>query len=99
MPESAQRGDLWSRGPQRPCHARIVPVRLAVHRGRISARIQGHADIGDGLDDAIVAFQADGYDDDTQQVWSVHVVGRVTARCESGFAINPSVIEGEWLPL
>lgn len=36
---------------------------------------------------------------DTQQVWSVHVVGRVTARCESGFAINPSVIEGEWLPL
>jgi uncharacterized protein len=78
---------------------RIVPVRFAVHRGRISTHMQGAADIGNGLDDAVVALQADGYDDDTQQVWSVHVVGRVIDRYESGFAIDPSVIEGEWMPL
>ncbi len=78
---------------------RIVPVRFAVHRGRISAHLQGTVDIGDALDDAVVALQADGYDDETNQVWSVHLIGRVTARYQSGFTINPSVIEGEWLPL
>ena len=76
---------------------RIVPVRFAVHRGRISAHMQGRVDIGDALDDAEVALQADGFDDETQLVWSVHVVGRVTARHDSGFAITPTMIEGEWL--
>jgi len=77
---------------------RIVPVRLAVDRGRISIHMQGAADVGNGLDDAVVALQADGYDDDTHQAWSVHVVGPVIDRCESGFAIDPSVIKGEWMP-
>ena len=46
----------------------------------------------------MVGFQADGYDNDIQQVWSVHVVGRVTARHDSAFVISPDVVEGQWLP-
>jgi len=76
---------------------RIVSVILAVHRGGITAHMQGAAEVGDGLDGSIVALQADGFDDASQEVWSVHVIGRVIARYESGFVIDPSVIEGERL--
>jgi uncharacterized protein len=77
---------------------RIVPVRLDICRGQIRVSTQGSAELGDTLDGAVVALQAEGYDDDTQQVWSVHVVGRVTAPHGIGFVISPGIIEGEWVP-
>ena len=77
---------------------RIVPVRFNVHRGRIHASTQLAAELGDALDGSVVALQADGYDDRIQQVWNVHVVGRVTAAYEREFVITPGIIEGEWLP-
>ena len=46
----------------------------------------------------MVALQADGYDELTQQAWNVHVVGRVTAAYEREFVISPGIIDGEWLP-
>lgn len=76
---------------------RIVPVRFAVHRGRICAHVQGTVDLSEALDGAVVALQADGYDDRAEQVWTVHLVGRVTARYDTGFVITPSLTEGEWL--
>jgi len=78
---------------------RIVPVRCAVHRGRINAHLQCDEQLGDALDGAVVALQADGFDDRTQQVWSVHIVGRVLARCGADFVIDPTVVEGAWLDL
>jgi nitroimidazol reductase NimA-like FMN-containing flavoprotein (pyridoxamine 5'-phosphate oxidase superfamily) len=77
---------------------RIVPVRFAVHRGRITAHVQGADEVAKALDAAVVSFQADGYDNEIQAVWSVHVVGRVTARHDSAFVISPDVVEGQWLP-
>jgi hypothetical protein len=76
---------------------RIVPVRFDVHRGRIHASTQVELALGPALDGTVVALQADGYDDVTQQVWNVHVVGRVTAAYEREFVITPGIIDGEWL--
>jgi nitroimidazol reductase NimA-like FMN-containing flavoprotein (pyridoxamine 5'-phosphate oxidase superfamily) len=77
---------------------RIVPVRFAVHRDRINAYVHGADEVAKALDAAVVAFQADGYDNDIHQVWSVHVVGRVTAHHDSAFVISPDLVEGQWLP-
>lgn len=78
---------------------RIVPVRFGVHRRRLNAHLQCDEELSDALDGAVVALQADGFDDRTQQVWSVHVVGRVLARCGPDFVIDPTVLEGVWLEL
>ena len=78
---------------------RIVPVRFNVHRGRIHASTQGAVELGDALNGSVVALQADGYDEVTQQAWNVHVVGRVTAAYEREFVISPGIIDGEWLPI
>ena len=77
---------------------RIVPVRFDVHRGRIHASAQGAAELGGALDGAVVALQADGYDEVTRRMWNVHLVGRVTAAYERDFVITPAIIDGEWLP-
>jgi len=76
---------------------RIVPIRFTVHRRRINAHLQCDDDLAEALDGAVVALQADGFDDQSQQVWSVHVVGRVLARCDADFVVDPTVIEGAWL--
>ncbi len=77
---------------------RIVPVSLTVYPGpRIAAHLQCDEDLGEALDGAVVALQADGFDDGTQRVWSVHVVGRVTIRCGPDIVIDPGVIDGVWL--
>ena len=59
----------------------------------------GRFRLGDALNGAVVALQADGYDEVTRQVWNVHVVGRVTAAFEGKFVISPGIIDGEWSPL
>jgi hypothetical protein len=74
---------------------RIVPVRLAIHQGRITAYPRGTGEPEDTWA-GVVALQADGHDDVAQQGWSVHIIGRVVARSESGFVIDPGVIEGAW---
>ena len=80
---------------------RVVPVRLHVHRGQIHVSAEGALDLGDARDGAVVALQADGYDDRTEQMWNVHVVGRVTDPHDRGFVVSPGIVEGEWsaLPL
>ena len=69
---------------------RIIPVRFNVHRGRIHASTQGAVEVGDALNGSVVALQADGYDEVTQQAWNVHVVGRVTAAYEAGSSSAPA---------
>jgi hypothetical protein len=76
---------------------RIVPVRFDVHRGQIRAAAQGALALDGAHDGAVVALQADGYDDGTQQVWNVHVIGRLSDCHDRGFVIRPGIIEGEWL--
>ncbi len=78
---------------------RIVPVRFTVYRRRINAHLQCDEELAEALDGAVVALQADGFDDRSQQVWSVHVVGRVLARCGADFVVDPTVLEGAWLDL
>jgi hypothetical protein len=75
---------------------RIVPVRLAVHHGRITVHPQGLGEVEDAWA-GVVALQADGYDDVAEQAWSVHIIGRVAAWSESEFVIDPGVIDREWL--
>jgi hypothetical protein len=77
---------------------RIVPVRFDLHRGQIHANAQGALDLGEAFEGAVVALQCDGYDESTQQVWNVHVIGRVSDCHDRGFVISPGIIEGEWLP-
>src|SRR5579871_5495672 len=76
---------------------RIVPVRFSVNRRRITAHLQCNEDLGEALDGAVVALQADGFDERTQQVWSVHAIGRVLARSGSDFVVDPTVLEASWL--
>jgi hypothetical protein len=79
---------------------RIVPVSFSVHpRGRISAHLQCDGDLAEALDGADVAFQADGFDHQTHQVWNVHIVGRIVARAGSDFVLEPGAVEGGWLDL
>jgi len=77
---------------------RIVPVSFTARRGRISLSLRSDTDLADPLSDAtVVAFQADGYDDEARRGWSVHVVGRITGSGNGTATIDPSVIEGTWL--
>jgi len=75
----------------------IVPVRYTVGHGRVRVRPPEDAGIDEALAGSVVAFQADGFDDDAERAWSVHVVGRVAGHDGSGFEIVPSVVEGCWL--
>ena len=77
---------------------RIVPVRIDVHRGQIHASVQGALELGEAFDGAVVALQADGYDEGTKQMWNVHVIGRVSDCRGRDFVISPGIIDGEWLP-
>jgi len=75
----------------------IVPVRYTVGHRMVRIEPPDDAGLGDALQENVVAFEADGFDVDAQQAWSVHAVGRVTAHEPTGFDVRPSVVEGRWL--
>ena len=81
----------------------IVPVRYRVEANTLRVQLANMATI-DTLAGSVVAFQADGFDHETQRDWSVHAVGRIATRdtFESNpdhmtFEIHPLHIEGRWL--
>jgi hypothetical protein len=75
----------------------IVPVRYSVARRRVRFRPAGTAGIAGALVNNVVAFQADGFDDEICAAWSVHLVGRVIETEGAGFELRPSLIQGHWL--
>jgi len=76
---------------------RIVPVRYEVDRGRVVAQLQGDRDFGVALEDAVVAFEGDGFDPRACRAWSVQVIGQVVATSGQDFVIVPAIVEGCWL--
>src|ERR1700730_14753895 len=75
----------------------IVPVRYTVGHRTLRVRPAETAGLDDAVLTGVVAFQADGLDDDTHRAWSVHAVGRVIGHDVSRFEVHPTVIEGRWL--
>jgi len=84
----------------------IVPVRYAVagETLRVWPDTRAPGGSGVGFEGSIVAFQADGLDEEVGRGWSVHVVGRVEAVAPSdrddpggGLAIRPVVVDGAWV--
>jgi len=66
----------------------IVPVRYSVGERRVRFRPAGTAGIAGALSDNVVAFQADGFDEDVRAAWSVHTssdalseTGKLTSNC------------------
>jgi len=75
----------------------IVPVRYTIREGGVRFRPAGAVGIAGALIDSVVAFQADGFDDEICAAWSVHIVGRVTDLGGADFELRPSVVQGNWL--
>ena len=75
----------------------IVPVRYTIREGGVRFRPAGAVGIAGALIDSVVAFQADGFDDEICGAWSVHLVGRVTDLGGANFELRPSVVQGHWL--
>jgi len=74
---------------------RIVPAQFVVRPdGCIAADLEYDEDLALALDGAVVAFEADGFDDDMGARWSVHVVGRVTERDGPCIVIEPAFVDG-----
>ena len=75
----------------------IVPVRFGVDGRKLRAHLPRGTDLDDAVAGAVVAFEADGYDQDVGRAWTVHAVGRVLGQDTTGFRIEPCVLEGAWL--
>ena len=83
---------------------KIVPVRYRVDADALRVQFADTGGLGAALPGSIVAFQADGFDQETQRDWTVHAIGPVANRAASPsdhdsrtYEIHPLRIEGHWL--
>jgi hypothetical protein len=75
----------------------IVPVRFGVDGRRLRAHLPRGTDLDDAVAGAVVAFEADGYEQDVGQAWTVHAIGRVIGQDTTGYQIEPCLLVGTWL--